>query len=463
MLKVISISNYKGFYKPETINFSIPDNEKPGSGLTLIVGPNNTGKTTVIEALLLNNTTKKFKVTERHNDNPVIKIENSSGQITEYTNINNGSAIHMTGKEHNIKFELIPSRRFWSHQFNGEWEFNTLINESSNSDVRNSNPFNLGPMLKKILTTEVLKEKFDSSIKEIIPHFTDWTMDTNEANQDFIKYKTIDGWHQANLLGDGIISLFRIVAHLTHDEKSTFIIDEPELSLHPSAQKRLSAVLSKLSKNKQIIVCTHSPYFVDWSDFINGAKIIRLNKNHEKCVVNELNNTKDYSKFISQNFNEFEKPQLLDTSAKEILFSDKILFLEGQEDVGILKKWIIKEKKQVSFEIFGYGVGGETNMTLFLELAKDLGLEKVAALYDSNSISFITNEKTYKQQFLLKKLPTEDIREKVNHCKDIKCPYGKNRNGTFASNGDIKPEFKEKFEILFDEISNYFNSSKTPQ
>ncbi len=193
MLKSLSIENYKGFYDLQSIEFAIPDNKKDGSGLTLIVGPNNTGKTTIIESLLLDKE-KKFKITERHeNKDPKIRIENSSGDFTEYTNINQGSAIEILGAGHKIQFELIPSRRYWAHQFNGVWEFSNLINESFKDDIRSASAFNLGPILKKILVDASLKSKFDPIMKSIIPHFTDWTMDTNEANQDYIKYQTIDG------------------------------------------------------------------------------------------------------------------------------------------------------------------------------------------------------------------------------------------------------------------------------
>jgi DNA repair exonuclease SbcCD ATPase subunit len=52
MLKKLSIEYYKGFYEQQSIEFSIPNRKNEGSGLTLIVGPNNTGKTTIINVLV---------------------------------------------------------------------------------------------------------------------------------------------------------------------------------------------------------------------------------------------------------------------------------------------------------------------------------------------------------------------------------------------------------------------------
>lgn len=44
-------------------------------------------------------------------------------------------------------------------------------------------------------------------------------------------------------------------------ERITVLIDEPELHLHPSLQEKLSGYLIEFSKENQVFVSTHSPYF----------------------------------------------------------------------------------------------------------------------------------------------------------------------------------------------------------
>ncbi len=458
MLSKLKISHYKGFFDEQEIEFSVPDGSKNGSGLTVIVGPNNTGKTTIIEALLLSQNTgsKRFKESERHSRNdPNIVIEDKDGNSKSLTNTDKGSVIQETfvsGTSLNLEVELIPSRRYWQHQFSGESDLSSIVTQSIQAEnIRSIGDFALGPVLKHILRNREKKRKFNKYLKLLIPHFTHWTIDTNDSGSDFVKYKSGGLYHQANLLGDGIISLFRIVAHLTNDNPSaTFIIDEPELSLHPSAQKRLSEVISKLAKTKQIIVCTHSPYYVNWLDFLNGGRIVRLNKHlGKKCTVHSLDKTKDYSQFISNNVSEYQKPQLLDTVSKEILFSDKILFTEGQEDVGLIRSWLMRKNKNNVFDIFGYGVGGETNMKLFLEMSKDLGLGKVAAVYDNNSQFFTTDQSNY-SVYQLKQLPTDDIRDKKDENGNIVT------EGVFTSNGRLKSNFKNQFESIMRDCLRYF-------
>ncbi|MGE0771700.1 MAG: AAA family ATPase [Cyclobacteriaceae bacterium] len=44
LLKELSIENYRGFFSKQTIYFGVPNGENAGSGLTVVVGQNNSGK-----------------------------------------------------------------------------------------------------------------------------------------------------------------------------------------------------------------------------------------------------------------------------------------------------------------------------------------------------------------------------------------------------------------------------------
>ena len=51
MIKTLSISGFRGFGVPQVVKFAIPDQEREGSGLTIITGANNAGKATIIESI----------------------------------------------------------------------------------------------------------------------------------------------------------------------------------------------------------------------------------------------------------------------------------------------------------------------------------------------------------------------------------------------------------------------------
>ncbi|MCD8209931.1 MAG: AAA family ATPase, partial [Prevotella sp.] len=49
MIEEISCCGYRGFAQKQVLKLAIPDNEKRGSGLTVLIGPNGGGKSTIVE------------------------------------------------------------------------------------------------------------------------------------------------------------------------------------------------------------------------------------------------------------------------------------------------------------------------------------------------------------------------------------------------------------------------------
>lgn len=66
--------------------------------------------------------------------------------------------------------------------------------------------------------------------------------------------------------GSGEMAVVRVVNTVANTEESSLILlDEPEVSLHPGAQKKLRDYLLKICRDKkhQVIICTHSPVFLE--------------------------------------------------------------------------------------------------------------------------------------------------------------------------------------------------------
>ncbi len=336
-LKKLEIEHYRGFFEKQVINFAIP-NGKSGSGLTLITGPNNTGKTAIIEALQTSKE-RKFSQEHRHQDgsDPCILIYSDQEERCEFKNRAGGSQVIQNG-EHYLKFEIIGSKKSWDHNVGGRTDGKTFQRDTGHTPVRGIFYQNTAGRLLAISENKEEKARFNAYMKKLFPRFQDWEIDT-VSERDYVKYGENGRYHHAGLLGDGIISLFRVCAHLVEEDKDTIlIIDQPEDGLHPPVKKALSLFISELSKDKQIILCTHSPYFVNWDDFVSGAKFVRLNETNKQCVVSELTNTKNYGALFEKSVLDWQRPELLDICAKEIMFSEKILFVEGKEDVGLIRK-----------------------------------------------------------------------------------------------------------------------------
>lgn len=77
--------------------------------------------------------------------------------------------------------------------------------------------------------------------------------------------KTQDLSYSEAFAGSGEYSIVSLVFKIMHcEEKSLILLDEPEVSLHPSAQKRLMDFLlnQALTKKHQIVISTHAPTFI---------------------------------------------------------------------------------------------------------------------------------------------------------------------------------------------------------
>ncbi len=159
------------------------------------------------------------------------------------------------------------------------------------------------------------------------------------------------------------------------------IIDEPELSLHPSAQRSLLNVIAEYSQNRQIVLSTHSPYLIKWEHLENGAVLNRVVK--EDDIHSQVFSIPDFTKHSKMvRTANWQMPFMMDEVAKEVFFmADGLLFLEGQEDVGLLRK----EPELKNIDMFGYGVRGASNFEFALSLAKDLGYKKVACILDNGA------------------------------------------------------------------------------
>ncbi|CAA9203252.1 hypothetical protein FLA105534_04522 [Flavobacterium bizetiae] len=124
------------------------------------------------------------------------------------------------------------------------------------------------------------------------------------------------------------------VAVEVSEQPYLFLFEEPELYLHPSAQKILFAALEKLTEvNNQVFVTTHSPMF--FSPNSTGTFV--------KVVKEYPDAGKPYGKFLTVNL-------LKEMAAKDAFqiicyenntaafFSSKVLLVEGDSDIIYLKE-----------------------------------------------------------------------------------------------------------------------------
>ncbi|WP_207103096.1 ATP-dependent nuclease [Paracoccus shandongensis] len=483
MLISFSVSNYKSYYERCTIDFALPANGS--NGLTILVGKNNAGKSSIINALAMCFDAKPnvvFDKMDRHNDqDPFIEVKFKFEELKQTLTLKNEArawykkilTLDHDGSE--VPYETIsnytmpivayvPSRRPWEDTFQGgagahdirgfEQQRSSIFEQSR---LGNRQLERLGDQLNQIILRGE-KDQFDKILKSILPDISDWTTD-RVAGQDRIMYVSASGAeHAIRDVGDGVTSVFRLCFALhSYPKNVSIILDEPELSLHPDGQKRLYEVLRKYSKERQIIIATHSPHCIHWPDLTSGTKVYRIAQDedgHSFAFVASDSVLKDVYNVAHK---DFKNRKLFDYLAKEIFFSSSALFVEGQEDVHIISRYL-ESKGQEDLPLFSYGAGGSPHIIKWVKLSRELGLV-VAALYDGDKEG---DEETCRKEFssdgkvLVLLSPCEDIRDKIDE------KTGKLlKEGFFTEKWQIKPEREDDFVLILEKLRSHLEDNES--
>ncbi|TVR07031.1 MAG: ATP-dependent endonuclease [Salinarimonadaceae bacterium] len=125
--------------------------------------------------------------------------------------------------------------------------------------------------------------------------------------------------------------------------------EEPELYQHPPQARHLAGVLHKLSEgNAQIIVSTHSPYFVSGRHF-ESLRMVRRDFTTKQSRISSVNFDTIADRIAAISDDKPIKPaaqqarlqQALQPHLNEMFFAPKIVFVEGLEDTAYITSWLI--------------------------------------------------------------------------------------------------------------------------
>ena len=450
MIKELSIVGFRGFGEEQTIPFALPDGNVEGSGLTIMTGANNAGKTTIIESIRAFNNGEPPTFSEGKRNAKAdyrVKLCLTDEEDKEYTieTVSNGGSSTKRNNNKNHSFYIVQSRRAIDFEFNKhKTSRDNYI--STSLGIQNQRTSTLSNFTYRIFQIEDKHEQFDPILRKILGKDFKWTIEQRDSGNYYIKYYNDGSSHSAEGLGDGIWSVFTICAALFDaPENSTVLIDEPELSVHPALQKRLMDLLIEQSKHIQIIISTHSPYFINWRAIGNGAGLLRVVKEQTDCKCYELKeNSRSKIKGILSDLN---NPHTLGIDANEIFFlEDRIILVEGQEDVVIYNKISRDIGKEINGTFFGWGVGGAPKMPVFLTMLNELGYKKVTAIFDGDKKSEAEEAKKMFPNYHIITIREDDIRDKKERCISAK-------SGLTDDKGRLKTENKEYAINLIEEIN----------
>lgn len=484
-LKSLSIAGYRGFNEHRVIHLAVPKDRGEGSGLTVITGANNSGKSTVIEALRARSghQTPSFSegIRNKHADfvQIVFKFEKRSAgedgrpeldeDLTEViesqtagssqsVHTRNGLDITNRGESESDPIRVVPSRRGFQPYF--ARSLGTLQDYQRQGGLPARRMAELSSFEMRLFDIEKDPGKFNTLLGELLGYTPKWTIDQSSEGNYYIRLRNGAASHSSDGAGEGIVSLFSIVDALTSAPPGGIVaIDEPELSLHPAIIRRLVSAIVRLSAETQIIVATHSPYFIDPAAIAKGAALVRVTSEGGGSNVYQLS---DQGRAALKKIHDPENPNTkaphtFGLDARELFFQDDgIVLTEGQDDV-MLYPVVARQLPicRVPGHLFGWGVGGAGNMRHLCRLLQDMGYKKVAGLLDNDQTAILPRLERDFPNYKFFTIPAKDVRDK--DAEGARPAV----TGLLEGARVLREEYREPMVSIFDSLRATFGGEAT--
>ncbi|HZW25909.1 MAG TPA: AAA family ATPase [Gallionella sp.] len=450
----IEIHGYRGFREVGVLDFAVPNGEA-GSGLTVLTGPNNAGKSCILECLRARSGGEvSFTAGTRNGDIELVTVKyvvNGKDEILK--SITKGSSeTTKEGIDKNFHVFVLPSRRAFNPYFSKSTLSREQYVQSSGLPPQRSSV--LSGFEYRLFNTIKDPEPFNAILNEVLGFKPDWTIDRADQNgQYFLKFFNGKHSHSSDGMGEGIISIFSIVDSI-YDSKpgDVVVIDEPELSLHPSLQKRVAALLRRYSEDRQIVVATHSPYFVDLRALGSGGHLARVTTTDSMTKIHQLGaSAKESIRNLSEG--NLYNPHVFGLDARELFFQDdRVILTEGQEDVLLYPRVAEQLSEGIAGNFFGWGVGGAGNIAHLCRILADLGFVRVAGLLDGDKVAEADKLKKEFPAFHFACIPAKDIRTKPARIATEEV------SGLLDEKLALKAEHVEAMKKVFADLSAHMNS-----
>jgi hypothetical protein len=244
-------------------------------------------------------------------------------------------------------------------------------------------------------------------------------------------------------IGSGYYQLMAIVFNLVHEKPTLLLFDEPEISLHPSAQRKFFSLLKKLSDSIQTLIATHSTIFLDVNDLDHVYKFSK----YERTQVFRLQNIE---------LNRTNNERFFNLQLKELFFVDEAVFVEGPDDFEFLYQRLNEKFPGSDFwegKIFQMNGCSTEKLQKYQAIVEALGIKAVFLvdfdknIYFNNTISFL--ERLMEARAHSRLIQAEPLRrvirvnrtESVENARGIFRSYWAENAGKFFENENFQRIF----------------------
>lgn len=153
------------------------------------------------------------------------------------------------------------------------------------------NGSNLAKIIESILANEEDKNKFINAISYILD-YVDNINATKEINA-YTAYNILEKYSNRYLpsgfLSDGTVNIVALIVAMFFQHSAISVFEEPDRGIHPNLIQKLVDLMKEAAYKKQIIITTHNPQVVKYSDKSSLLLISRDKSGYSK-ITHPLDN-----------------------------------------------------------------------------------------------------------------------------------------------------------------------------
>ncbi|MFJ5885548.1 AAA family ATPase [Kitasatospora cineracea] len=146
-------------------------------------------------------------------------------------------------------------------------------------------------------------------------------------------------------LGTGVEQLLMLLVVGLTGTARTIVLEDPEIGLHPSAQRALLGLLQEWSQDRLILAATHSAAMLDWSS--PSTTVLNVQRQDGVSTVSAV--TTDRIQVLRD----------LGIRLSDVLAADRLLVLEGPTDKAVLDVWFAEQLRHPRVAVLAGGGGAD--------------------------------------------------------------------------------------------------------
>lgn len=203
-----------------------------------------------------------------------------------------------------------------------------------------------------------------------------------------------------------LLALLQEMSAPVGDAEPTLVlgVEEPELYQHPPQARHLSETLQSLcSTGSQVLVTTHSAYFVTGANF-EQIRLVRRAGAASRCM--SLTFDEFSSRYAAAHGSlprrasavEAQLNEVLRAAQNEMFFAGKLVLVEGPEDLAYLMSWATLSGQLSAFRrqgVVAVPVGGKENIAMPLIIAQALKIPVYVIFDGDKSHSHLGSQQTH--------------------------------------------------------------------